>query len=151
MKEFNYTLLSPGMNQTHMAGSTIIRIACTKYLWTRERLNPDLDIFLHPWYIFSWRMWCRYISRKWKWLSGRLVKESQIYVCSYFYCSNAIIASASADVSNVSNMILCYPKYASLKFVLRPKYFLEAIASLYFFVMKFAATYVLFVTGWAQV
>ena len=59
------------------------------------------------------------------------MKEYQTIVCLYFYYSNAIIASASADVSNLSNMILCYLKYVSLKFVLRPKYFLEAIASLY--------------------
>ena len=80
-----------------------------------------------------------------------LLKNPKLMCVRIFYCSNAIIASASADVSNLSNLIMCYLKYASLKFVLGPKYFLEAIASLYFFVMKFAATYVLFVTGWAQV
>ena len=60
-----------------------------------------------------------------------LLKNPKLMCVRIFYCSNAIIASASADVFNLSNLIMCYLKYASLKFVLRPKYFLEAIASLY--------------------
>ena len=80
---------------------------------TTERLNPDLDRFLHPWYIFPDGCGAAVSPESESDYKEDLLKNTrQTYVCLCFYYSNAIVASASADMSKLSNMILCYLKYA---------------------------------------